>query len=68
VRFERLVEGIQQYEKIQIIRDEFCDDPAMLGKLDALLKPFTYSSIAASECGAMVNAVEDFLNGGYNEK
>jgi hypothetical protein len=45
IRLERLIEGIQDYEKIQILRKEFTDKKATgkLKKLSTLLTPFTSS-------------------------
>ena len=62
VRFERLIEGIHQYEKIQILREEYKNDEDKLADLQALLDRFT-GSIAGTECAARVNDIEDFLNG-----
>ena len=62
VRFERLIEGIHQYEKIQILREEYSDDADMLYKLNTLLGRFT-GSVAGEECAALVDDLEAFLNG-----
>ena len=62
VRFERLIEGIHQYEKIQILREEYSDNADMLYKLNTLLGRFT-GSIAGEECAALVDDLEAFLNG-----
>ena len=62
VRFERLIEGIHQYEKIQILREEYSDNADMLYKLNALLGRFT-GSVAGENCAALVDDLEDFLNG-----
>ena len=62
VRFERLIEGIHQYEKIQILREEYKDNAEKLAALNALLGRFT-GSIAGEDCAAVVNDLEDFLNG-----
>lgn len=40
IRFERLVEGIQDWEKIRLLREEFGADSAKCAALDALLAPF----------------------------
>ena len=42
IRFERLVEGIQDFEKIRILREEFTrkGEKAKLKALDHMLKPF----------------------------
>ena len=62
VRFERLIEGIHQFEKIQILKEEYKDNEEKLADLQALLDRFT-GSIAGTECAAIVNDIEDFLNG-----
>lgn len=63
VRFERLVEGIQQFEKIQILRKEWASDPAHLSALDRLLSACKSPSTAGVDCASLVNKVEDLLNG-----
>ena len=62
IRFERLIEGIHQYEKIQILREEYSDNADKLYKLNTLLGRFT-GSIAGEECAAAVDNLEAFLNG-----
>ncbi len=62
VRFERLIEGIHQFEKIHILREEYKNDSEKLAVLNALLGRFT-GSVAGEECAAIVNDLEDFLNG-----
>ncbi len=63
VRFERLVEGIHQYEKIQILKEEYKNDAEKLATLNGLLGRFVGSSIAGEQCAKYVNDLEDFLNG-----
>jgi hypothetical protein len=62
VRFERLIEGIHQYEKIQILREEYKDNEDKLADLQALLDRFNGAN-AGTECAAIVNDLENFLNG-----
>ena len=62
VRFERLIEGIHQYEKIQILREEYKNDENKLADLQALLERFNGAN-AGTECAAIVNDLENFLNG-----
>ena len=62
IRFERLIEGIHQYEKIQILREEYADDVEMTYKLNTLLNRFQ-GSVKGEDCAAMVNDLENFLNG-----
>ena len=40
IRFERLVQGIQDYEKICLFREEAKNSPAMLKLLEIMLEPF----------------------------
>lgn len=63
VRFERLVEGIHQYEKIQILKEEYKSDAEKLKQLNTLLADCKDYAVAAEECAAKVNRLEDFLNG-----
>ena len=63
VRFERLIEGIHQFEKVQILKEEYKNDAARLDSLNTLLSCFTSSSIAGEECAKYVNNLEAFLNG-----
>lgn len=63
IRFERLIEGIHQFEKIQILKDEYKNNAEKLEALDALLSRFESSSVAGEQCGKWVNDLEDFLNG-----
>ena len=62
IRFERLIEGIHQYEKIQILREEYAADADKSYKLDVLLGRFQ-GSIAGQNCAPLVNDLENFLNG-----
>ncbi len=62
VRFERLVEGIQQYEKVMILKDEFKDNPVRMDELNRLLECFKDSEIEGEKCGDLVNEIEHFLN------
>ncbi|MBO7193519.1 MAG: DUF4091 domain-containing protein [Bacteroidaceae bacterium] len=62
VRFERLIEGIHQYEKIQILLEEYSDNPDKLYKLNTLLGRFI-GSVAGEDCATLVDDLEAFLNG-----
>lgn len=62
IRFERLIEGIHQYEKIQILREEYKDNVDMTYKLNTLLNRFQ-GSVKGEDCAAMVDDLENFLNG-----
>ncbi len=63
VRFERLVEGIQQFEKIQILKKKYKDNDEKLRQLNALLADCQDYVITGAECAEKVNRLEDFLNG-----
>lgn len=63
VRFERLVEGIHQFEKIQILKTEYENNTSKMDSLSAVLKFCKEFAIAGEDCAAAVNRVEDFLNG-----
>ena len=60
IRFERLVQGIQDYEKIRILRAEA--SPAKQKKIDALLAPFLGGEYpAGTDAAAVVRTAEDEL-------
>ena len=40
IRYERLIEGIQDYEKINVLRNEFSNNPAKLKKLEVAIATF----------------------------
>lgn len=63
VRFERLVEGIHQYEKVQIMKQEMAGNAAWMEKLDYLLGECNDAFTTGPECAAKVNQLEAFLNG-----
>ena len=63
VRFERFIEGIHQYEKVQILKEEYKENPTQLAKLNALLNRFKSHAIVGEDCAPMVNDLENFLNG-----
>lgn len=63
VRFERLIEGIQQYEKIRILRQEFLQHaPDRLARLNDLLLECKDFARTGSSCAEIINKVEAFLN------
>jgi hypothetical protein len=65
IRMERLIEGIQDYEKIHLLRREFTDKRATgkLKKLDTLLTVFAAGeNIRTRNAAADVNAARKALN------
>ncbi len=63
IRFERLIEGIQQYEKIQILQEAYAADAARSQALHTLLGKFKDSTVTGEECGPLVDEMERLLNG-----
>lgn len=63
VRFERLVEGIHQYEKVQIMKQEKASDASWMQTLGILLDDCKDYLTTGPECAEKVQRLEDFLNG-----
>lgn len=63
VRFERLVEGIHQFEKIQIMKQEKAADAEWMDILNFLLEDCKDYAVAGIECAEKVDRLEAFLNG-----
>ena len=64
VRFEKVIEGIQAYEKIRILRDKFTAEgnTAKLAELDELLKPFDLESQHCKDFPALITEGRNKLN------
>ncbi len=64
IRFERLIEGIQDYEKVRLLREEFTQkrNPAKLRKLNDIVATFTSESITPDNAANMVNVAKKVLN------
>ena len=62
VRFERLIEGIQQYEKVQVLKLEWQHDPIRLARLESLLQECQAFGRSGKSCAETVNKIETFLN------
>lgn len=63
VRFEKLVEGIQDYEKLRILRNTFRNNPDVLEKLNDLLAGFTLSgSKGISDYTSYVDRAKKVIN------
>ena len=63
VRFERLVEGIHQFEKIQIMKQEKASDAEWMDTLNHLLGECKDYAVAGTACAEKVDRLEAFLNG-----
>lgn len=63
-RFERLIEGLQDYEKIVILRKEFTEkgDRAKLEKLNKAIEAFQLQNLVKDGAAVMVNRARDVLN------
>ncbi len=64
VRFEKLVEGIQAYEKARLLRSEFATvgNAAKLAELDNLLQQFNLNSQYAEDYPALIRKGQSGLN------
>ena len=64
VRFEKLIEGIQAYEKVRILREEFMaeNNASKLAELDALLQMFDFNSQYCKDYPALIRQGQDGLN------
>ncbi|GHV47661.1 hypothetical protein FACS1894181_01580 [Bacteroidia bacterium] len=64
IRFERLIEGIQDYEKCRILKEEFLGKgmKTELGKLNRLVSKFTIEELTAQGAGKMVDNARNELN------
>lgn len=64
IRMERLIEGIQDYEKIRILRKEFTEKSAKgkLKQLNDAVSKFSAESITPDNAAQMVNTARSILN------
>ena len=64
VRFEKLIEGIQAYEKVRILRDEFtaANDMVKLAKLEELVKRYNFNSQFTSDFPSLIRQGQEMLN------
>lgn len=64
IRFERLIDGIQAHEKINILRQEFekKGNKAGLKKIEKMLEPFKLGSMPEVPAAVMVNQANQILN------
>ncbi len=67
IRFERLREGFQDYEKIKILKNELQkmngkQSKNLLGALDNLFHEFSYENALKNPCAETVNKGKKFLN------
>lgn len=55
VRMERLIEGIQDFEKVRILKEEFRNNPTKLKQIDQILAAFKIERLAEVSAAKMVN-------------
>jgi hypothetical protein len=59
---ERLIEGIQDFEKVRILREEFKENPVRLKQLDEILAEFRLEKLAEIPAADMVNKARKKVN------
>lgn len=62
VRLEKLVEGIQAYEKISVLREELTGDTAKLAELETLINQFSLDSQYTEDYPALMRKGQRVLN------
>ena len=64
VRVEKLIEGIQAYEKVRILREEFAaeNNTAKLNELNGLLEKFNYNSQYSEDFPTLIRQGQEGLN------
>lgn len=64
LRFEKLAEGIQDYEKTRILKEEWLSSGRqdLLMQLDAVLANFDYETITAEGAAPAIRSAKEFVN------
>jgi hypothetical protein len=62
IRFERLVEGLQDFEKIRLLKEEFKGQPERLKQLEEMLSGFRIENLAEESAADMINQARKLLN------
>jgi hypothetical protein len=64
IRFEKFIEGIQDFEKIRILREKFTKEnkTVQLKELDDLLSPFTLARLKNTPAAGLVTEAKKKLN------
>lgn len=64
IRFERLIEGIQSYEKIRILKEEFekKGNKSAINKIDKILKTFDEFSLKEIPAAIVVTKAKEAIN------
>lgn len=62
IRFERLIEGIQDFEKIRILGEKYAENPKKLKQLEEVLKGFTIKESPATPIEQQLRHAKRVLN------
>ena len=62
VRWERFIEGIQDFEKVKILREEYARQPRKLSKLEEAISQFTHERLWGGNVEPLVNNAKMILN------
>lgn len=62
VRLEKLNEGIQDFEKIMILREKYAGNPAKLAKINKMLEKFVVKDLPSTPASATLPQVRELLN------
>lgn len=62
MRWERFVQGIQDYEKVLMLRQEYAGKPAKLKKLEEAISQFTHERLWGGNVEPLVNNAKLILN------
>lgn len=62
IRMERLIEGVQDFEKVRILREKHKNNPSKLKAIDRILSPFEISRLPEHTAASMVNKARMELN------
>lgn len=62
IRFEKIIEGIQDFEKIQILRELYKNDPAKRAQLEEILAAFDIQKLSKQPAADMIRDIKLFLN------
>jgi hypothetical protein len=64
IRFEKLIEGIQDFEKVRILREQFTREGKIknIQKLDKMLSAFELENLKTISAADMVTKAKNILN------
>lgn len=62
IRFERLIEGIQAYEKVRVLREQYKNNRSMLNRIQKVLNTFDESTLKKTPAAGVVMRANQFIN------